>query len=52
MNCKRDIRFELLAGLCPNCTVSLLGAEIRSMCIEAGMFAIRARGKSMTERFP
>ena len=83
MNCERDIRFELLARLCPNCTgknhllwivlqgtavcylftmqrvcydigfltsVSLSGAEIRSVCTEAGMFAIRARRKSVTEK--
>ena len=35
------LRFELLARLCPNST----GAEIRSVCTEAGMFAIRARRK-------
>merc|ERR1711988_1554973 len=46
MNCERDIRFELLARLCPNCT----GADIRSVCIEAGMFAIRARRKTVTEK--
>ncbi|KAK1369152.1 26S protease regulatory subunit 7 [Heracleum sosnowskyi] len=39
MNCERDIRFELLARLCPNST----GADIRSVCTEAGMYAIRAR---------
>ena len=38
MNCERDIRFELLARLCPNTT----GADLRSVCIEAGMYAIRA----------
>ncbi|CAO2617066.1 26S proteasome regulatory subunit 7, partial [Lemmus lemmus] len=37
MSVERDIRFELLARLCPNST----GAEIRSVCTEAGMFAIR-----------
>ena len=42
----RDIRYELLARLCPNTT----GAEIRSCCTEAGMFAIRARRKSVTEQ--
>merc|ERR1719421_911088 len=31
MNCERDIRFELLARLCPNTT----GADLRSVCIEA-----------------
>ena len=41
MSCERDIRFELLARLCPNCT----GAEVRSVCTEAGMFAIRSRRK-------
>ena len=39
MNCCGDIRFELLARLCPNCT----GADLRSVCTEAGMYAIRAR---------
>ena len=81
MNYERDIRFELLAGLCPNCTgknhllwivmqgtavcylftmprvfydigfltwVSLSGVEIRSVCTEAGMFAIWARRKFVT----
>merc|ERR550514_334020 len=42
----RDIRFELLARLCPNST----GAEIRSVCTEAGMFAIRARRKTIVEK--
>ena len=46
MNCERNIRFELLARLCPNCT----GADIRSVCIEAGMYAIRARRKTVTEK--
>lgn len=46
MNMERDIRFELLARLCPNCT----GADIRSVCTEAGMYAIRARRKSISER--
>merc|ERR1719502_1762721 len=46
MNCDRDIRFDLLARLCPNTT----GAEIRSVCTEAGMFAIRGRRKSITEK--
>ena len=39
-------RFELLARLCPSTT----GAEIRSVCTEAGMFAIRARRKSISEK--
>lgn len=46
MNCDRDIRFELIARLCPNTT----GAELRSVCTEAGMFAIRARRKSVSEK--
>jgi 26S proteasome regulatory subunit T1 len=46
MSCDRNIRFELLARLCPNCT----GAELRSVCTEAGMFAIRARRKSVSEK--
>ena len=32
----KDIRFELIGRLCPNTT----GADIRSVCTEAGMFAI------------
>lgn len=46
MNCDRDIRFELLARLCPNTT----GAELHSVCTEAGMFSIRARRKSVSEK--
>ncbi|CAF0824729.1 unnamed protein product [Brachionus calyciflorus] len=46
MSVDRDIRYELLARLCPNNT----GAEIRSVCTEAGMFAIRARRKIATEK--
>ena len=46
MSVDRDVRFELLARLCPNAT----GAEIRSVCTEAGMFAIRARRKSISEK--
>ncbi len=41
VSCEKNIRWELLARLCPNTT----GAEIRSVCTEAGMFAIRARRK-------
>ena len=40
------LRFELLARLCPNTT----GADIRSVCTEAGMFAVRARKKSISEK--
>ena len=67
MSCERDIRYELLARLCPNATgeysaagvvvVGFLltelfpaGAECRSVCTEAGMFAIRARRKVATEK--
>lgn len=32
--------------LCPNST----GADIRSVCTEAGMYAIRARRKTVTEK--
>lgn len=46
MAMEKNIRFELLARLCPNST----GAEIRSVCTEAGMFAIRARRKSISEK--
>eukprot|EP01102_Stenamoeba_stenopodia_P011927 TRINITY_DN3700_c0_g1_i3.p1 TRINITY_DN3700_c0_g1~~TRINITY_DN3700_c0_g1_i3.p1 ORF type:complete len:449 (-),score=100.18 TRINITY_DN3700_c0_g1_i3:67-1413(-) len=46
MSCERKIRFELLARLCPNST----GADVRSVCTEAGMFAIRARRKMVTEK--
>lgn len=46
MSVDRDIRYELLARLCPNTT----GAELRSVCTEAGMFAIRARRKAITEK--
>ena len=46
MSVDRDIRYELLARLCPNTT----GAELHSVCTEAGMYAIRARRKSATEK--
>lgn len=46
MSCERDIRWELIARMCPNAT----GAELRSVCTEAGMFAIRARRKVATEK--
>lgn len=46
VSCERDIRWDLLARLCPNAT----GADIRSVCTEAGMFAIRARRKTVTEK--
>ena len=46
MNIDKDVRYELLARLTSNCT----GADIRSVCIEAGMFAIRARRKTISEK--
>jgi SpoVK/Ycf46/Vps4 family AAA+-type ATPase len=46
MSVERDIRFDLIARLCPNTT----GAELRSVATEAGMYAIRARRKVATER--
>ena len=46
MSVERDIRYELLGRLCPNSTP----AEIRSVCTEAGMYAIRARRKTVTEK--
>ena len=46
MSVERNIRFELIARLCPNST----GAELRSVCTEAGMFAIRARRKVANEK--
>jgi 26S proteasome regulatory subunit T1 len=46
MAIEKDVRFELLARLCHNTT----GADIRSVCIEAGMFAIRSRRKNITEK--
>lgn len=46
MPIEKDVRFELLARLCNSTT----GADIRSVCIEAGMFAIRERRKFITEK--
>ena len=42
----KGIRWELLARLCPSTT----GAELRSVCTEAGMYAIRARRKTIAEK--
>ena len=39
-------RSAMVRRLCPNST----GADIRSVCTEAGMFAIRARRKTVTEK--
>ena len=41
----RDIRLELIARLCPHTT----GAELRSVCTEAGMFCIRDRRTTISE---
>ncbi|KAI5449409.1 26S proteasome regulatory subunit 7 [Naganishia albida] len=46
MNAERDIRWGLLARLCPNATP----AEIRACATEAGMFAIRDRRRVATEK--
>lgn len=46
MSMEKGIRYELLARLCPNAT----GADIRSVCTEAGMFAIRGRRKFIAEK--
>ena len=40
------LRFELLARLCPNST----GADIKSVCTEAGMFAIRKNQDYVNEK--
>ncbi|RWS24952.1 26S protease regulatory subunit 7-like protein [Leptotrombidium deliense] len=45
MSVDENIRYELLSRMCPNCT----GAEIGSVCAEAGMFAIRERRKLAKE---
>lgn len=46
MSVERNIRFDLISRLCPNTT----GAELRSVCTEAGMFAIRSRRKVASEK--
>jgi 26S proteasome regulatory subunit T1 len=46
MAVEKGIRWELLARLCPSTT----GAELRSVCTEAGMFAIRSRKKTISEK--
>lgn len=46
MKIDKNIRYELLARLCPNST----GADIRSVCTEAGMFALRSRRKIVLEK--
>lgn len=46
MSVERNIRYDLIARLCPNAT----GAELHSVTVEAGMFAIRSRRKVATEK--
>merc|ERR1712186_80292 len=46
MSMERGIRFELISRLCPNAS----GAELRSVVTEAGLFAIRARRKMISEK--
>ncbi|ODQ66557.1 protease subunit component [Nadsonia fulvescens var. elongata DSM 6958] len=46
MSVEKNIRWELISRLCPNST----GAELRSVCTEAGMYAIRARRKVASEK--
>lgn len=46
MAMEKGIRFELLGRLCPNAS----GAELRSVATEAGMYAIRARRKMISEK--
>jgi 26S proteasome regulatory subunit T1 len=57
MSMEKGIRFEMLARLCPNSTGNFyflfyifIGADLRSVATEAGMFAIRARRKAISER--
>merc|ERR1711966_534993 len=45
MKYDESLRFELIARLCPNCT----GADLRSICTEAGMFAIRRKHDNVME---
>lgn len=45
MSVDKNIRYELLGRMCNGTT----GAELRSVCIEAGMFAIRERRKVVVE---
>lgn len=41
-----DVLQDETCRLCPNST----GADIRSVCTEAGMYAIRSRRKTVTEK--
>ena len=46
MSMEKNIRFELLARLCPNTT----GAELRSVCTEAGIGYIFMQGCLQSEQ--
>jgi 26S proteasome regulatory subunit T1 len=46
MNVEKGVRYELLARLCPNST----GADLRSVCTEAGIIALRTRRKAICEK--
>jgi 26S proteasome regulatory subunit T1 len=46
LNVELGIRYELLARMCPNAT----GADLRSVCTEAGMIALRERRKVISEK--
>ena len=46
MSMEKNIRFELLARLCPNTT----GAELRSVCTEAGIYQIMIQGCLQSEQ--
>ncbi|ORD95153.1 19S_PA700 proteasome regulatory particle subunit Rpt1p_S7 [Enterospora canceri] len=46
MSVDKNIRYSLISRMCNGAT----GAELRSVCIEAGMFAIRERRKVATEQ--
>jgi 26S proteasome regulatory subunit T1 len=46
MSLERNVRFELIARLCPNST----GADLKSVCTEAGVLAVRGRRKAISER--
>mmetsp|Transcript_12772 Transcript_12772/g.20096 ORF Transcript_12772/g.20096 Transcript_12772/m.20096 type:complete len:403 (+) Transcript_12772:39-1247(+) len=45
MRCESTLRYELLSRMCPNST----GADLRSICTEAGMFAIRRKSDFVSE---
>jgi 26S proteasome regulatory subunit T1 len=45
-NLERGVRFELLARMCPNAT----GADLRCLCAEAGIIAVKSRRKTISEK--